>query len=564
MIGIDAGDVLVVSALLGAALAATMALGRRSAAERHWLLAVCVVGALATPAVRAGLPDRLAAAVDVRVLAPSPAPEKPSAEGAAAPIGQATSTFTVLGPATARRRDGAAALPWLWLAGVVVTAGRLIVALVRVRGIVRRATPIDGGPWRVAADAVGRSMQLPRSVPLLLTDRRSLLATCGWRRPVILLPREALSWAPDRVRVVLAHEMAHIARGDWGHQLAAEALRTLHWFNPLVWLVCRRLRLESERAADDAVLALGIDAPAFAEHLVAVARRLRPAASPWLPLPAMVRQSSLEGRVRAMLDQTIVRRPASFAARSLMAAATAALLVPLTALTAAAQFHSVRGTLSDPTGRPLPGAAIVLVNPSTASRYEVRSDASGRFELVGLPAATYRLEVRTLGFRTHNEELVVAGDVERPLQLLVGTLQETVTVIGDGQPEATPDADTLTRRAERRQRADARQQRAVATCAAGPLTAAGGNILPPMKVVHVSPRYPEHLRPDGVAGTVTMTATIDRQGAVRELRNLRGPNPDLETAAADAVRQWEFTTTLLNCEAIEVEMAVTVNFSTAR
>ena len=265
-----------------------------------------------------------------------------------------------------------------------------------------------------------------------------------------------------------------------------------------------------------------------------------------------------------MLDQTIVRRPASFAARSLMAAATVALMVPLTALTAAAQFHTVRGTLSDPTGRPLPGAAVVLVNPSTASRYEVRSDASGRFELVGLPAATYRLEVRTLGFRTHNEELVVAGDVERPLQLLVGTLQETVTVIGDGQPAATPDADTLARHAERRQRADARQQRAVATCAAGPPTAAGGNILPPMKVVHVSPRYPEHLRPDGVAGTVTMTATIDRQGAVRELRNLRGPHPDLETSAADAVRQWEFTATLLNCEAIEVEMAVTVNFSTAR
>jgi protein TonB len=104
----------------------------------------------------------------------------------------------------------------------------------------------------------------------------------------------------------------------------------------------------------------------------------------------------------------------------------------------------------------------------------------------------------------------------------------------------------------------------MSTCAAGPSTAAGGNILPPVKIDDVRPQYPEHLRPAGVAGTVTMTATIDRQGAVRELRNLRGPHPDLETAAADAVRQWEFTATLLNCEAIEVEMAVTVNFTPAR
>ncbi len=93
---------------------------------------------------------------------------------------------------------------------------------------------------------------------------------------------------------------------------------------------------------------------------------------------------------------------------------------------------------SDPTGRALPGATVVLVNPTTASRHEVRSDATGRFELVGLPPATYRLEARTLGFRTHSEELIVAGDVDRPLQLAVGTLQETITVIGDGQPDAGP------------------------------------------------------------------------------------------------------------------------------
>ena len=88
-----------------------------------------------------------------------------------------------------------------------------------------------------------------------------------------------------------------------------------------------------------------------------------------------------------------------------------------------------------------------------------------------------------------------------------------------------------------------------------------GNILPPVKVVDVRPAYPEHLRPAGVAGTVTMTATIDRTGAVSELRDLSGPHPDLEAAAAEAIRQWEFTATLLNCQPIEVEMRVTVRFS---
>jgi TonB family protein len=307
------------------------------------------------------------------------------------------------------------------------------------------------------------------------------------------------------------------------------------------------------------VLALGIEAPEFADHLVALARQLRPPVT-WMPAPAMVRLSSLEGRVSAMLDPSTVRRPTSPRSRGAIAATVLGVTALAAMLGAAAQVHTVRGALTDPTGRGLPGATVALVNPVTASRHEVRSDAAGRFEVVGLPAATYRLEVRLRGFQNHVEDVVVSGDVDRPVQLAVGTLQETVTVIGDGQPAPAPDEATVARRAEARQRAGERQQRALAACAAGPPTAAGGNILPPLKIVDVRPAYPEL---PGVAGTVTMQAVIDTSGRVREVRDVRSPHPALESSAVDAVRAWEFTPTLLNCQAIEVEMRVTVNFSAA-
>jgi beta-lactamase regulating signal transducer with metallopeptidase domain len=43
------------------------------------------------------------------------------------------------------------------------------------------------------------------------------------------------------------------------------AVRAIHWCNPVVWRGCNRLREESERACDDAVLAGGVEAPRYAD-----------------------------------------------------------------------------------------------------------------------------------------------------------------------------------------------------------------------------------------------------------------------------------------------------------
>ena len=76
----------------------------------------------------------------------------------------------------------------------------------------------------------------------------------------------------------------------------------------------------------------------------------------------------------------------------------------------------------------------------------------------------------------------------------------------------------------------------------------------------VRPVYPENLQTTKIGGAVTMNAVIGTDGFVRDVQNVKGPHPDLEIAAANAVRQWQFSTTLLNCEPIEVDMKVTTTF----
>ena len=88
----------------------------------------------------------------------------------------------------------------------------------------------------------------------------------------------------------------------------------------------------------------------------------------------------------------------------------------------------------------------------------------------------------------------------------------------------------------------------------------GGDVKPPKKIHDVRPVYPADASEAGVQGVVILEVTIAPDGTVSDTRVLRSI-PMLDQAAADAVRQWGFTPTLLNGEPVPVVMTVTVNFT---
>lgn len=558
-----------VSAILLASLAAIILLRRRSAALRHWVLAVAVACACALPPLSAVLPTWRSAplwppsaAVDV----PNGPPESVRPAHVMDPAARVAAPAPPAEAGVPRRSRGALRagdVAWIvWLPGSGASLFLLLVGLARLRWLASRARVVDSGPCWQLGEELRRACGLPRPMRLLVSDRATVPATWGWRRPRVLLPARATQWSRARLQIVLTHELAHVVRGDWAMQLAGEGLRALYWFNPLTWIVGRRLRIESERACDDAVLAAGVQPAQYATHLLALARDAR-GRGPWLPAPAMARSSSLEGRIHAMLNATQSRRPVSRPARTATVAALVALTIALGGLRAQATFYSLSGTVLDPTNRVLPGARLVLTNTASGAKHEVRSDAAGEFEFVGLPPGAYGLEASLVGFATLALNLDIAADTERTLQLELGSVHETITV--SGEAVATPDPSTAQAREEAVRRFTAFMEREKARCAAeGTPTAVGGNILAPRKLLDVRPIYPASLRAAGIDGTVTMDAVIGTDGLVRELRNIKGPHPDLEAAAADAVRQWRFSTTLLNCEPVEVEMHVTTNFARER
>jgi protein TonB len=98
---------------------------------------------------------------------------------------------------------------------------------------------------------------------------------------------------------------------------------------------------------------------------------------------------------------------------------------------------------------------------------------------------------------------------------------------------------------------------------AKPPVRVGGVIQAPTKLVNVAPIYPSIALAARKEGLVILEAVIDEDGAVREVRSLR-PEPLFEDAAMTAVRQWRFSPTRLNGDAVPVVMTVTVSFTLNR
>ncbi len=164
---------------------AALLLGRRAASERHmvWVAAMAVM--LLLP-----LMERSAPAV---VVLDTPA-------FAAGPVVASAAI-------TAGEMEPNADLPLrVWLGGALLIAAYQLIGLVLLARQRRHLRPFAGQASNV-----------------YLSERIRTPMTWGVFRPVIALPVEAASWTEERLRVVLLHEQAHIARHDFLTQLIAGA-----------------------------------------------------------------------------------------------------------------------------------------------------------------------------------------------------------------------------------------------------------------------------------------------------------------------------------------------------
>ncbi len=202
------------------------------------------------------------------------------------PVTASTATLVVDAPAPAAALTAPAANPIPFLRAVYfLIAGalllRLLAGLIAVFRLWRTSQPLGPG--------------------VRISDTLQTPVTCG---STVLVPAEFPRWDGWKQRAVLAHEFAHVQRGDFWVQLIAAVYRAVFWFHPLAWLLHARIARLAEDASDTVAIETLDDRARYAEVLLSLAAKQ--------PLPAlalsMARPATVSRRVERVLSSLATAR----------------------------------------------------------------------------------------------------------------------------------------------------------------------------------------------------------------------------------------------------------------
>lgn len=177
---------------------------------------------------------------------------------------------------------------FIWVTGIVLLMGYSAVSYVRLKRRVRFAIPAEGPEGKIYECGT-------IDTPFLL----------GFIRPHIYIPERM---DEKSLMYVIAHERAHISRGDHLMKAAGYLLLAFYWFHPLVWISYGLLCRDIEQACDEKVIRMmGLDCKrAYSEALLKCAVKRNSMGA----CPVAFGEGEVKSRVKNILNY---RKPAVWA-----------------------------------------------------------------------------------------------------------------------------------------------------------------------------------------------------------------------------------------------------------
>jgi beta-lactamase regulating signal transducer with metallopeptidase domain len=365
----------------------------------------------------------------------------------------------------------------LWAVGILILACRMSWSqwhLRRLRLSIQASSTDSASQLptlRSTLESVCRSLAIPERPALAVSDITPLPVLLGLRRLVIVLPSELTTTAsPDRLRDVLVHECAHIARHDPWVNLAQQFATVLFWIHPGIYWLNRQIARAREELCDNFVLQHG-DPADYAQLLLELAEQCAARRTTMRALGILGSRWTLEHRIAGLLDP---RRAKSTHVKHRNVALIALVMVALTMLVggvgafqdkpdrtvpkvapestilaSAPKRISIHGTCRSSDRKPIPDASVRVFRCQSLGRpilmVETRTDVAGRYAFLEIEYPAYSCDLCVAATANGYASAVdiaksKTGEVDLPLELSnsVGTLSGVVT-----DPQGRPVHDAV-------------------------------------------------------------------------------------------------------------------------
>lgn len=166
-------------------------------------------------------------------------------------------------------------LGMVWLVGAVGMAVWRIYAYRRFHRLVHGSSRLEDDPHVLK---ILRQCRTEAGVHGAIELRRSTLVSSplliGMMRPAVMLPERSIG--DQELRYIFLHELTHCKRLDLPAKWLVQTAVCLHWFNPLIYIIAKRMDRLCELACDEAVIRSmsAVEKQGYGETLLAWAASL--------------------------------------------------------------------------------------------------------------------------------------------------------------------------------------------------------------------------------------------------------------------------------------------------
>ncbi len=424
----------------------------------------------------------------------------------------------------------------IWLFSVLLISGHLFQSWLALLKLSKQPSDLLPKSLLIKLREVSRILKLKINPIITISEKIDIPATFGFFKPVILLPLSLISKLPqEQMEAILIHELCHIKRADFLHNILQLLVETLFFYHPLTKWLSKDIRKIREQCCDEMVLNLKTNPIVYANALTNIASIYnKNNNNDTSHLQIAAGDGELFNRIKFLMLDKRAKSPLTNIILGITFALIA--LVVLNNITSDSNNSGDFTLPASTTNKIVHGSSYNRPEYTTPNIYQL-IEQQNKKEVLSIKATT----VKTPAIEKAQSAPVVTLDPtklepssapiiqkssEAPITEKIKTPLSNKSIVNKTSNNLIPPSTIKPSEASR-----AEQNR----------------IVFPKLIKKVNPIYTRNARSSGIEGTVILSFNIDKKGRVKKINvDKSSPLKVLDGSAKSALHKWRFDPKSIN------------------